>query len=337
MSKSDKIKTFLAADIGGTKTEIGFFQSGKLGVEELCSKKYKNSDFSSPMELLDDFMSTSEVDHEIQRAVFGIAAPVFSNKVKLVNIDWSISKSKIARFLGTKKVEFYNDLLTTAAGIGCLNEKDILTLQSGKPDKKGNIAVMGVGTGLGEAMLVRSGKKYVPCATEGGHADFAPATAAQTGLLLYLKQKFGHVSYERIASGRGIKTVYDFISEHNPPESISKRFKSEDPSAVIVELAGKGEPGCVEAVRIVVDVIAAEAGNMALRSLASNGVYIGGGAAYYLRDFLMDERFLSIFVDKGRYREFLSNVPVKLILDARASLLGAASLAIHGGFKVTSE
>jgi glucokinase len=223
------------------------------------------------------------VNVKIERAVLGVAGPVVEGQAKIVNLSWIIEKSKLERNLKLSSVRLLNDLEAIANAVPVLEKSDQRTIHKGDPEKNGTMAVIAPGTGLGEAFLLWEGSNYRAIPSEGGHADFAPADSRQTELLEYLREQFGHVSCERVCSGRGIPNIYAFLKEQKiaeEPEWLADKLaKADDPTPVIVNAAQEGEESCtlcVETVRLFVSILAAEAGNLALRVLATGGVYLGG-------------------------------------------------------------
>ena len=223
------------------------------------------------------------------------------------------------------------DLEAAATGVLDLPDEDFLILQSGQRRSGGHMAMIAAGTGLGEAFMIWDGSRYQVVASEGGHVDFAPRDEIEIDLLRFLRAEFGHVSYERVLSGPGLHHIYGFLQSragHAAPDWLRHRLGSEDPSAVISEVALAGDdPVCVEALDRFVSVYGSEAGNLALKAVATGGVVVGGGIAPRIRARLADGRFVKAFLSKGRFEELLSTVPVKVALDPRAPLWGAARVA----------
>jgi glucokinase len=221
-----------------------------------------------------------------------------------------------------------NDLEATAYGLFTLEEKEVFVLHEGLKVAEANIGLIAAGTGLGESILFWDGRYHRPSASEGGHADFAPRTAREIDLLRYLIPRFGHVSYERVLSGPGLVNIYQFLKDEagfSEPEWLAERITTEDPGAVISEVALAGEAEiCVQALDLFASVYGAEAGNLALRAKALGGIYIGGGIAPKILKKLKDGTFMRSFLDKGRYSEFVSTIPVKVVLNEQAALQGAA-------------
>ena len=253
-------------------------------------------------------------------------------QVKTPNLPWVVNAAKITQTCKLSSVALLNDLEAAAYGIFTLQPQELLSLNEGTPRRPGNKVLIAAGTGLGEATLYDDGRDYHPSASEGGHADFAPRNETEIDLLRYLIKKFGRVSYERVVSGPGLANIYEFLRDggrmEEPAWLKEKIAAAEDISAAIAQEALAGSSAvCVKALDLFVSVYGAEAGNLALRGKATGGVYIGGGIAPKIVDKIKDGTFMRAFVDKGRYRDFLSGIPVRLILNDQAALQGAAFYA----------
>jgi glucokinase len=323
----------LAGDVGGTKTQLALFsvRDGKLRREE--ERTFASQEYLGLVPVLQDFLGNHHTP--IGAACFGIAGPVVDGKVKTTNLPWLVDSREIGKAFQLKSVSLLNDLEAGAYGIFTLDPQELFTLNEGESGRRGNKVLIAAGTGLGEATLYDDGRDYHPSASEGGHGDFAPTDETQIDLLRDLIKKFGHVSYERVVSGPGIKNIYDFLRDtcrlEEPDWLKQKMSAADDPSVVISQegLAGSSAI-CVEALNLFVSVYGAEAGNLALRGKATGGVYIGGGIAPKILAKLNDGTFMRAFLDKGRYRELLSDMPVRVILNDQAALQGAA---FYAGFR----
>jgi glucokinase len=250
----------------------------------------------------------------------------------LTNLPWTLDSRKLSLDLGIDHVFLINDLEANGYGIPELKADQIFTLSGGDASAAGNRALISAGTGLGEAFLVWNGKRHIPMASEGGHCDFAPRTDDEIDLFRHLKRKLGgRVSYERVIAGVGIKSVYDFLRDErkmDEPAWLKERMEAEDPNAVIGELGESGKSEiCEKTLDIVVGAYGAEAGNLALKVLATGGVYVGGGIAPKILTKLQDGTFMKAFTDKGRLSDLLVQTPVRVILESRAALMGAAAYA----------
>jgi glucokinase len=255
---------------------------------------------------------------------------VVDGRCVTTNLPWQLDEGVLARAIPAPRVRLLNDLEAAAHGVLTLPPDKVEPLQAGKA-RKGNMVLIAAGTGLGEAILVWDGARHLVIASEGGHADFAPRNDLEVDLLRFLQKEFGHVSYERVLSGPGLYNIYRFLRDTGhalEPQWLGDRLRSGDPSAVVSEvgLAG-GHPLCTTALDLFVSIYGAEAGNLALKALAVGGVFIGGGIAPKISAKLADGSLLAAFSDKGRYRDLMGSIPVHLVLDPRAPLLGAAHVA----------
>jgi len=317
----------LAGDIGGTKTTLSLQQKQADGsLTCLLEQTFASQDYPQFDAVLAAFLPK---DIAITSACFGIAGPVVNQRCQTTNLPWLVDGEHLKQQLKTEQVKLLNDLEAMALGMLVLPEHDLVELNPNAQTQTGNIAVIAAGTGLGEAILYWDGKQHLPMATEGGHSDFAPLTSQQDLLLGYLRQRFTeHVSYERILAGVGFSHLYDFLVEYGfapaclaVPEIGSPDI---DRNAVISRLGINGEDAlCAEAVRLFVEIYGAEAGNLALKSLAVGGVFIGGGIGPKIRTALESGAFMQAFTSKGRFAPLLSTVSVKLATNPRTPLLGA--------------
>lgn len=329
----------LAGDIGGTKTYLGLFVREGDRLEAVREGAFVNSDFKDQMEIIGDFLDR-EVIGNIAGATFGIASPVFGGRCRLTNLHWVIDSGRIGKRFKIGRVELINDLVATALGMGYLYEDEFMVLQKGRP-VAGNSALIAAGTGLGECMLFWDGKAHIPSASEGGHADFAPRGVLEMELLQYLMKAYGrHVSYERVLSGQGLKNIYDFLvagRKGQAPARLRKGFESGDAASLIAQEAMRGSNrDCALAIELFASIYGAEAGNLALKCMASAGVYVGGGIAPKILKALKGRggAFIRSFRDKGRFEGYLGGVPVKVILFDRTALLGAAARAAGSGKRI---
>ena len=320
----------LSGDIGGTKAELALFERSHGLLKEVRSERLPTEGHASLEALLSTFLDHDPAKRAITSAAFGIAGPVLHNRVKGTNLPWTVDAEHVARAIGVPRVELLNDLEATSFGLEALEASDLVTLQEGVADPEGSIAVIAAGTGLGESFATRERGRLLPRASEGGHADFAPNTGDEVDLLLYLKSRFGgHVSWERVLSGPGIGNVYEFLRDTGravEPEWLAAARAEGDPHAAITEADGKAEIA-TRTLDLFVSIYGAEAGNLGLRYMATGGVFVAGGIAPKLRARLADGRFLAAFHAKGRLSPVLRNIPVKLVLNERTALLGAALLA----------
>jgi len=341
----------LAADIGGTSTRLAIFemQAGSVqdnsaqirdlarkGVAPIASQRYPSADYGGLEAILAEF--TARHGHDFSCACFGLAGPIRGGVASLSNLPWVIDAHALAQALGISHVWLINDLEANAYGIPLLGPDDLAPLAVGAQDDSGNAAVISAGTGLGEAGMVRDGARLLPFATEGGHADFAPRDELEVELWRYLGERFGRVSYERVVSGPGLANIYEFLRQSGRGEEspeIAARLQREDPAAVISTAALAKSCGlCSQALSLFVRVYGAEAGNLALRTLATGGIYLGGGIAPKILPALQGGEFMKAFVDKGRMTPLMDKMPVFVILNPGAALLGAGRYAaLHAGGK----
>lgn len=322
----------LAGDVGGTKTSLALYRREAGGLLRDRMATYRSAEHAGLDPILRDFLGAGGA---VERACIGVAGPVENGRCRLTNLDWAVDEASLRRTLGVRQAFLINDLQATASSLPFLQESDRAVIQEGEADPPGNMAVLAAGTGLGEGFLVGSVAGYIPLASEGGHVDFAPRDAREMRLHAFLRAKYGRVSVERALSGPGLHDVYRFLREAEGMAEepvIAAEVSGGEPQQAIVRhgLAG-GAGACAEALRIFCSLYGAEAGNLALQYLATGGVYLGGGIAPAILPALRRGQFLSAFRDKGRMGNLLSRVPVSVILDPAAPLLGAASFAATGG------
>ncbi|MBX3325135.1 MAG: glucokinase [Nitrospira sp.] len=342
----------LAGDIGGTKTNLALYDWANERVDPLRSESFHSADYSSLEDILSEFLTpptppvgieTCESDTSDEQGVgptlaakltaacFGIAGPVIDNHCETTNLPWVVDGPTIGSRFSIPRVQLLNDLEATAYGILSLRSDELEVLNVGNPPKKRQaLALIAAGTGLGEGILFWDGRSYRPMPSEGGHADFAPNNDQEIDLLRYLRSQYLHVSYERILSGPGLQAIYEFLrdTKKNEPTWLAEKIKAGNPAA---EIAQAGLQGQAEIARQALDLFAsiygAETGNLALKAFSLDGVYVGGGIAPKLITKLKDGTFMKGFLNKGRYKKLLSNMPVKVIMNQQTALLGAASVA----------
>lgn len=323
----------LAGDVGGTKTHLALFAPGGSAREPVADRKVPSAGFDSLEAIVREFLAAMPAGSaRTERAVFGIAGPVVNNAVNTTNLPWHIDASAMSAALGGARVDLMNDLESTAWGLPLLGSSDLATLQPGAT-AQGNRVLIAAGTGLGEALLPWDGRTWRPSASEGGHCDFGPRDAVQDELLQWLRAKYGRASYERILSGPGLADLHRFHAETGrgaEPAEVAQAFAAApDPAAVVTAAAldGSSERARLTVTRFV-SIYGAEAGNLALKGLAVGGVYVGGGIAPRLKSFMTDGGFVRAFGDKGRLSPVLARMPVRLILDDRTALWGAAAVGM---------
>ncbi|HSX13826.1 MAG TPA: glucokinase [Chlamydiales bacterium] len=314
----------LAGDIGGTNTRLAFFEGNTMIVEQ----KFRSKNYQSLEEIIHVFLEQQK--KEFSSACFGVAGPVVNGKCIATNLPWVIDVANLRSVCKISSVSLLNDLETKSYGIRVLRKDELYVLQEGKK-QSGNQALIAAGTGLGEAGLYWDGKDHHPFACEGGHTDFAPRNDLEIELLIYLQKKYQHVSYERVVSGPGIPLLYQFLIETGKEihsKEIENAMKVKDAPFVIAEWALKHQdPACLRTIHWFLSLYGAETGNLALKFLSLGGIYIGGGIAPSMIQQMRDGEFLSSFRSKGRFQELLESIPVFVILNDDASLLGAAYYA----------
>lgn len=322
----------LAGDIGGTKTNLALFEVRENMLEIQAQQQFSSREFSSLTEVIMAFEQQTSIT-QIDAACFGIAGPVIDGRCHTTNLPWDISTSDLQKHLHIDKVHLMNDLEATAYGMLYLPEDEFVDLNPTGRALDGNRAIIAAGTGLGEAMLYYDGRDYHPIGSEGGHSDFAPVTGQQDELLKWMRNRYpGHVSYERILSGQGIYTLYEFLYESGfaaQPASMMQIPEGEDRSAMVSKCAlQEQDPLCMEALRLFCEIYGAEAGNLALKSMSLGGVYIGGGIAPKILSVMTNNHFMNRFASKGRFEEMLRGMQVKISLNPETALLGAAHFAV---------
>ena len=316
---------FLAGDIGGTKTRLAVIEVDGTQVRTLHEAGYPSRDFATFEALLGDFLSGIDSP---AHAAFGVAGPVQGRAVQTTNLPWHIDADTLQQQFGLAHCTLLNDLEATAYGLPALGADDLLTLQTGAPDACGNAAVIAAGTGLGEAGLFWDGQRHHPFATEGGHASFSPGDDLEIALLRYLEQRHRHVSWERVVSGMGLLSLHEFLRSYRrttAPQWLNEEMRNGDAVAAITDAALSGRDEiCIETLDWFVRLYGAEAGNLALKAMSRGGLYLGGGIAPKILPLLQGGAFLEAFLDKGRMRPLLEAMPVKVILNDRTALFGAA-------------
>ncbi|MCF6282684.1 MAG: glucokinase [Candidatus Polarisedimenticolaceae bacterium] len=318
----------LAGDIGGTNCRLALFQVANEGIETLIEASFVSANWASLTEIIHTFVS----DHSLNPAYacFGIAGPIHGRQCKVTSLPWRVDADDLATTFGFKRVELINDLEANAWGINALSEDDFCLLNPGNPDLGGNRCIISAGTGLGEAGLYWDGHTLQPFASEGGHADFSPSNEVEFALFQWLGKQHRHVSWERVVSGPGLVDIHRFLCQFRRHEPHATLASSTDPAATISQLAlQKNDPICEEALHLLVRCYAAEAGNHALKLMATGGVYIGGGIAPKIIERLTAPGFIETFCDKGRMSALMHSMPVRVILNPQTALFGPALSLYH--------
>ena len=317
----------LAGDIGATRVRLAAFQTEGNQLHQVFEKTYKSQERAGLAELIADFVTSESI--LVHSACFGVAGPVRGGKSKISNLEWTIDARELALQLKLASVGLINDLEAYAYGIDALESKDFVTLSEGAEDAEGNRVVISARTGLGIAGMYWDGFRHHPFPCEGGHADFAPKNDLEMELAQYLRNKHEHVSCERILSGPGIKNIYEFLRDtkkaDEPDWLRDQMSQAKDQPALISQLALEGKAAiCDQALSIFVSVYGSMTGNCALNFMATGGVFIGGSIAAKIVPKMRDPIFMNSFLDKGRMRSILADMPVKIVLNDDAGIIGAA-------------
>jgi glucokinase len=329
MTRFKEKTMILAGDIGGTKTNLGLFTPGRMRPLPKVMKTFSSTNAPDLETIIRQFLEIHPAS--VTHACFGIAGPVINGMSKTTNLPWNVSEVRIQEQFSFNHVRLLNDLTATAMAIPLLNSDEFFPLNQAEPIKDRNLALIAPGTGLGIAMLIYQNNRYVPISSEGGHADFAPNNETENELWRYLHRRYGHVSIERVVSGPGLVNIYKWLKDSdrlNETDGLRQKLKEMDPAKIITEaaLANKNE-GCVKALNMFVSIFGAVAGNLALTGMTTGGVYLGGGIPPKILSKLKESIFLKAFTNKGRFKELLENIPVNVILNDKAALIGAAHCA----------
>jgi len=323
----------IAGDIGGTKTDLAIYSCESGPHTPLAQTEVHSADYPSLQAIVAQFLARVRMSVDV--ASFDVAGPVINGHVKTTNLPWVLDERTLANELELKAVHLMNDLEAVARAVPALRPQDVATINKGEPVSNGPIAVIAPGTGLGESFLTWDGSQYVAHGSEGGHSDFAPTDERQIRLLHYLLPRFGHVGVERVCSGIGVPNVYEFLrDEENIPERpdiVQSIASAKDRTKAIVEAAFDPQhPSelCLATVDLLVSILASEAGNLALKVLATGGVYLAGGIALHLVKLLQTPQFVQTFSRKGRFKELMEQMPIHIIT-TRAALLGAATFGLQ--------
>lgn len=345
----------LAGDIGGTKTHLALYDWRGDRIDPMRLETFHSADYAALDVMLTEFLATSNpsppteqidpatgqdasptpvTEHppfKLEAACFGVAGPVFENHSRTTNLPWVVDGPALSKQFDIKHVRLLNDLEAMAYGILLLRPDEFVTLNAGTtPSHKQAIALIAAGTGLGESILFWDGSRYRPMPSEGGHADFAPNSDQEIDLMRYVRSQYLHVSYERVLSGPGLLAIYEFLrdAKKNEPTWLAEKIKAGDPAAEIAEAGLKGQAEiATQALDLFASIYGAEAGNLALKAMAINGVYVGGGIAPKLLPKLKDGTFIKAFTNKGRYKRLMSQIPVHVVTNQHTGLLGAAAMA----------
>ena len=327
----------LAGDIGGTKTALAVVEVAGRRLSIRRFRKYPSGQFASLEEILSRFLKGH--GKPPRSAGFGVAGPVVEGRARVTKLPWIIDERRVAAAAGIARVRLVNDFVAAALGIPYLGGRQVATLRSGEAEPGGPIGLIGAGTGLGQAALSPIAGRYEPVASEGGHADFGPRNPVEDRLVRFVRKRFGRVDRDRLLSGDGLTHLYDFLkSDGFAPESpaVSRAFRGEDRAAVISRFGlARRDRLCREALRLFVSIYGSEAGNLALQYRATGGIFLAGGIAPKILPALRDKGFLASFGSKPPVEELLSRIPVRVVLDPRLPLFGAASAAYRTAMSTT--
>jgi glucokinase len=327
----------LAGDIGGTNARLAYFQPQNGHLQLISERVFPSREYSELGEIVSEFLKDTATRPEA--ACFGVPGPVHNGRVETSNLPWVIEQSQLAKQTKLPATLLINDLVANAWGIAALGSQDLVSLNQVAPSA-GNQAVIAPGTGLGEAGLFWNGRQHQVFASEGGHVDFAPQGSLQVELLGFLANRHGHVSYERVLSGPGLVNVYEFLREkgcgNEPAEFAAQLSQGEAAAAISRAALESANPLAEQALDLWISVFGAEAGNLALKTMATGGIFLGGGISPKILPKLTGPLFMQAFLNKGRLRPLLANIPVQIITNDKAGLLGAARCAATNSSNSTS-
>jgi glucokinase len=323
----------IAGDIGGTKTDLAIYSPESGAHAPLAETEIHSADYPSLQAMVREFLS--QVKMLVDVASFDVAGPVINGHVKTTNLPWVMDESTLAKDLNLKAAHLMNDLEAVARAVPALRAEDVVTINNGEAVANGTIAIIAPGTGLGESFLTWDGSEYVAHGSEGGHSDFAPTDERQIRLLQYLLPRFGHVGVERVCSGIGVPNIYEFLRDEGKiterPEVAQLIASAKDHTKAIVDAAFDSQrPSelCLATVELLASILASEAGNLALKVLATGGVYLAGGIALHLVKLLQKPQFVQTFTRKGRFKDVMERMPIHIIT-TRAALVGAATFGLQ--------
>jgi glucokinase len=314
----------LAGDIGGTKTLLGLFDPSGDRPTAIHSAAYATLAHADLTDIIAEFLKEERVGGaSISDACFGVAGPVFDEAAELTNVPWRVDARKVARVFRFRRVSLLNDLEAMGYSVPVLRDDEVLVLQEGDAIPGGNIGLIAAGTGLGEALLHNVGGRFIPSASEGGHADFAARTEREIGLLRHLTARYGRADVEHVISGRGLVNIHRYL--HVRPCVAGIQIDDPDaPPAISAAALERRCDDCVATLDLLVEAYGAEAGNLALRGVTTGGLFVGGGIAPKILPLMTNGIFMRAFRAKPPLGSMVEQMPVKIILNAQAGLLGAA-------------
>jgi glucokinase len=326
------VSMLIAGDIGGTKTDLAIYSAESGPHTPLAQAQFRSADFPNLQAMVAKYLT--QVNMPVDVGSFDVAGPVIDGHAKVTNLPWAMDEVSLAGDLRLRSVHLMNDLAAVARAVPVLRPVDLLTLNRGQAVPRSAIAVIAPGTGLGESFLTWDGECYVAHESEGGHSDFAPTDERQLRLLAFLRGRFDHVGVERVCSGIGVPNVYEFLRDVDEvperPDVARRIATAPDRTRAIIEAGNDPEAPselCRATIDLVASILAGEAGNLALKVLATGGLYIAGGVALHMVDALKQPGFIQTFARKGRFRELMERIPIHLIT-TRAALLGAATFGL---------
>ena len=318
----------LAGDVGGTKTLLGLFARAPHRPTPIAVETFPTQEFAGLVPMIHEFLSHQPAgEPAVDAAAFGVAGPVLHDVAKLTNVEWIVDGKAVAVEFGLAHVRLLNDLVSIAHSVPVLHADELHVLQAGDPNPSGNAALLAAGTGMGQSFLFNDGRHLVPAASEGGHADFSARTPREWQLVQWLTARHGRAEVEMVVSGIGLTNLYHFAHGDDPCVVLDAAVPPELPKVASQKARARSCPHCVEVMDIFADAYGAEAGNLALRTVATRGVYIGGGIAPKNLELLTRPSFLERFHQKAPLTDLLKTIPLKVILNPQAGLLGAATVA----------
>lgn len=325
----------LAGDIGGTKTNLGLFIEGKGRPRPRVIETFSSQGAPDLESIVKNFLQSYPAN--ISGACFGVPGPVINGRVRTTNLPWTVSENRFKKRFGWSRVRLVNDVTLTAMAIPLLRSREVHALNQTRVRRDRNVALVAPGTGLGMALLIFKNGEYVPVPSEGGHGDFAPTGEMEIRFWKYLHRRVGHVSIERVVSGPGLVSIYSWLKiagRQREPAYVASMIREMDPAAAITRGAlERHNPLCRKALEMFVSILGALCGNLALTGMTTGGLYLGGGIPPKILPVLKGRGFRRAFVDKGRFKGFLEKIPIRIILNDKAALLGAA----HGALEMTDR